>query len=46
MIWELDGMAPEIDADAWVAPDAQVVGKIAMAAGSSAWRRKCGPHPR
>ena len=37
MIWELDGIAPEIDAEAWIAPDAQVMGKVAMAAGSSAW---------
>ena len=37
MIWELDGIAPEIDAGAWVAPDAQVMGKVAMAAGSSVW---------
>jgi len=37
MIWELDGIAPDIAEDAWVAPDAQVIGKVVMAPGSSAW---------
>ncbi|MCB1339243.1 MAG: gamma carbonic anhydrase family protein [Maritimibacter sp.] len=37
MIWALDGIAPELADDVWVAPDAQVMGKVVMAAGSSAW---------
>ncbi len=37
MIWELDGIAPEIAEDAWLAPDAQAIGKVTMEAGSSAW---------
>ena len=37
MIWELDGVAPELAEDVWVAPDAQVIGKVTMAPGSSAW---------
>ena len=37
MIWELDGIAPKLADDVWIAPDAQVIGKVTMAAGSSAW---------
>lgn len=37
MIYALDGTAPEIDPDAWVAPDANVIGRIVLAAGSSVW---------
>lgn len=37
MIWELDGVAPELADDVWIAPDAQVIGKVTMATGSSAW---------
>ncbi len=37
MIWALDGIAPELADDVWIAPDAQVMGKVVMAAGSSAW---------
>ncbi len=37
MIWELDGQAPLLADDVWVAPDAQLIGKVTMAAGSSAW---------
>ena len=29
MKWELDGIAPRIAADAWVAPDAQLMGRFA-----------------
>lgn len=36
-IYALDGMAPQIDADTWVAPDANLIGKVVMAAGSSVW---------
>ncbi len=37
MIYELDGIAPDIDADAWVAPDANVIGKVTLGAGASVW---------
>lgn len=37
MIYELDGIHPDIDADAWVAPDANVIGRVTLAAGSSVW---------
>lgn len=37
MIHALDGIAPEIDPDAWVAPGAVVVGKVRLRAGASVW---------
>ena len=37
MIWDLDGIAPHIAPDAWVAPDAQLMGKIVLEAQSSVW---------
>ncbi|WP_096785667.1 gamma carbonic anhydrase family protein [Rhodobacter sp. CZR27] len=37
MIYALDGIAPNIDAHAWVAPDANVIGKVVLEAGSSVW---------
>ena len=37
MIYELDGIAPEIAEDAWVAPDANVIGKITLGPRSSVW---------
>ncbi|MDT1063863.1 gamma carbonic anhydrase family protein [Paracoccus sp. CPCC 101403] len=37
MIWELEGIAPELAADAWVAPDAQLIGRIVMEPGASVW---------
>lgn len=37
MIWELDGLRPEIDVDAWVAPDAQVMGRVRLGPGASVW---------
>ena len=37
MIYELDGVAPEIDGSAWVAPDAQVVGAVTLAVETSVW---------
>lgn len=36
-LYTLDGIAPEIAADAWVAPSASVIGKIAVHAGASIW---------
>ena len=37
MIWELDGVRPEIAADAWVAPDAQIIGRVVIEPGASVW---------
>ena len=37
MKWELDGIAPRIAADAWVAPDAQLMGRVVLEEGSSVW---------
>jgi len=37
MIYALDGLAPEIDPDAWVAPGAHVMGKVRLAAGTGIW---------
>ncbi|ETW14364.1 transferase hexapeptide repeat family protein [Roseivivax marinus] len=36
-LYALEGHAPEIAEDAWVAPDANVIGKIVMAGKSSVW---------
>lgn len=37
MIWELDGIAPEIAPDAWVAPDAKLIGRVVLEAAASVW---------
>ncbi|MEM9796450.1 MAG: gamma carbonic anhydrase family protein [Pseudomonadota bacterium] len=37
MIYELDGIAPELHETAWVAPDANVIGRVALGAGASVW---------
>ena len=37
MIYALDDIVPEIDPTAWVAPDANVIGKVVLEAGSSVW---------
>ncbi len=37
MIYSLDGIAPDIAADAWVAPDANIIGKVVLEAGASVW---------
>ena len=37
MIWSLDGIAPQIDPQAWVAPDARVMGRVVLRAGASVW---------
>ena len=37
MIYSLDGIAPEIAASAWIAPDANVIGKIAVEDDASIW---------
>lgn len=36
-LYALDGIAPEVDPEAWVAPDANVIGKVTLAAGASVW---------
>jgi carbonic anhydrase/acetyltransferase-like protein (isoleucine patch superfamily) len=37
MIWMLDGVAPLIAADTWVAPDANLIGRVVLAEGASVW---------
>ena len=37
MIWELDGIAPEIAASAWVAPDARLIGRVVLEDEASIW---------
>ncbi|MCA0205491.1 gamma carbonic anhydrase family protein [Pararhodobacter sp.] len=37
MIYALAGLTPEIDPDTWVAPDANVIGRVRLAAGASVW---------
>ncbi|WP_425100518.1 gamma carbonic anhydrase family protein [Tropicibacter sp. S64] len=36
-LYSLDGIAPDIAEDAWVAPDAKVIGKVVLEAGASVW---------
>jgi len=36
-LYRLDGVSPEIHATAWVAPDANVIGRVVMEAHSSVW---------
>ena len=37
MIYALDGIAPRIDPSAWVAPDANLIGKVVIEAEASVW---------
>ncbi|GAB5445920.1 gamma carbonic anhydrase family protein [Gymnodinialimonas sp.] len=37
MIYALDGIAPDIAEDTWVAPDANVIGNVVLEAGASVW---------
>ena len=37
MIYELDGIAPEIAEDSWVAPDANLIGRVVLEPGASVW---------
>lgn len=37
MIYALDGIAPRIDPSAWVAPDANLIGRVVMEAEASVW---------
>jgi len=36
-LYALDGASPEIDADSWIAPDANVIGQVVIGAGASVW---------
>ena len=36
-LWALDGVAPRIAPDAWVAPTATVIGDVELGAGASVW---------
>ncbi len=37
MIFELDGVRPDIHPDAWVAPGAMIIGNVLLRAGASVW---------
>ena len=37
MIYALDGISPDLHADTWVAPDANLIGKITVEQGASVW---------
>ena len=37
MIYTLDGIAPQIDPSAWVAPDANIIGRVVLMAQASVW---------
>lgn len=37
MIYALDGIKPQIHADTWVAPDANLIGRVVLEAGASVW---------
>lgn len=37
MIYALDGIAPQLDATAWVAADANLIGRVVLEAGASVW---------
>lgn len=37
MIYSLDGITPETDPDAWVAPGAHVMGRVRLGAGTGIW---------
>lgn len=37
MIYALADLTPEIDPDTWVAPDANVIGRVRLMAGASVW---------
>jgi len=36
-LYALNDITPNVDADAWVAPDANVIGNVTLEAGSSVW---------
>jgi len=36
-LYALDGVAPEVAGDTWIAPDANVIGRVVIGAGASVW---------
>lgn len=36
-LYSLDGVAPQLDFDTWVAPDANLIGRVFLEAGASVW---------
>lgn len=36
-LYALDGQGPQVDPDSWIAPDANVIGKVVVEAGASIW---------
>lgn len=37
MIYAFEGVAPDLDPDSWVAPDANLIGRVVLMAGVSVW---------
>jgi carbonic anhydrase/acetyltransferase-like protein (isoleucine patch superfamily) len=37
VIWELEGQGPEIHPSAWIAPDAQIIGRVRIGPRASVW---------
>jgi carbonic anhydrase/acetyltransferase-like protein (isoleucine patch superfamily) len=37
LIWELEGQGPEIHPSAWIAPDAQIIGRVRIGPRASVW---------
>ena len=37
MIWELEGQGPEVHPTAWIAPEAQVIGRVRIGPRASVW---------
>ena len=37
MIYSLDGIGPDLHEDTWVAPDANLIGKVTLGQGASVW---------
>lgn len=37
MIYALDGITPQIHSDSWVAPDANLIGRVVLEEGASVW---------
>ena len=37
MIWQLDGITPDIDPTAWLAPGTHVIGRVRLGAATSVW---------
>ncbi|MEN8657272.1 MAG: gamma carbonic anhydrase family protein, partial [Marivita sp.] len=36
-LFSLDGIAPELHEDTWIAPDANLIGRIVVEAAASVW---------